>query len=87
MTNIKSDIVLVRLYAAARAATGRSEISVSPKSAQEILVEISGGDANTLGLFSRCSILIQGEQLHDRERLISGGSEMDVLPPFAGGSR
>jgi molybdopterin converting factor small subunit len=78
--------VKVRLYAAARASVGASEVLCSPASAQEILDELAAGESKIISLFSRCSVLLQGEQLHNREQFIEGGSEMDILPPFAGGA-
>jgi len=82
----ENEFVTVRLYAAARAAVGRSEFRCKPSSAQEMLNDIAAGDVNILSLFSRCSILVQGEQLHDREKELPSGSDMDFPPPFAGGS-
>jgi molybdopterin converting factor small subunit len=85
MTDESNEKVKVRLYAAARARVGMSEVLSWPGTAKEILEELAKNDFATLSLFSRCSILLQGEQLHDRETFIQGGSEIDILPPFAGG--
>jgi len=78
--------VRVRLFAAARAAAGQSEIEILPTSVQEILDQICGENFKAVQVFSRCSILIDGQICHDRGRQLMGGEEMDVLPPFAGGA-
>lgn len=79
-------IVRVRLFAAARDAVGSSEIISNSASAESILAAIAENNLQASIVFARCSILIDGELLHDRSTFISDGSEMEVLPPFAGGS-
>lgn len=76
----------VRLFAAARAAVGRSEIETEPASVQEILDRISTANLQAAQVFSRCSILIDGQICHDLALHVNVGQEMDVLPPFAGGA-
>ncbi|HAQ60081.1 MAG TPA: molybdopterin synthase sulfur carrier subunit [Microbacterium sp.] len=36
-------------------------------------------------VLTRCSLLVDGQRVDDPEELISAGSRIDVLPPFAGG--
>lgn len=36
-------------------------------------------------VLTRCSLLVDGRRVDDPEELISAGSRIDVLPPFAGG--
>lgn len=86
MRSEAADLVRVRFYAAARAAVGATELEVTPASAEEILRRIAGSNPQALRVFSLCSILVGGEILHDLSLLVAAGEEMDVLPPFAGGS-
>ncbi len=74
-----------RLYAAARDAAGTSEISIAPSSLEELLREISRDNARLSEVLERCSFLVDGAICHDRRIVISAGSTVDVLPPFAGG--
>lgn len=76
----------VRFYAAARAAVGVAELEVAPDSAEKILRRISESNPQVARVFSHCSVLINGEICHDLSLHIAAGNEMDVLPPFAGGS-
>ena len=86
MSNTESDLVHVRFYAAARAAVGVAELRVETGSAEDILRKISGSNSQISRVFSLCSILVDGVILHDLSLEIAGGRDLDVLPPFAGGS-
>jgi sulfur-carrier protein len=79
--------VTFRLFGAARAAAGVSEVVVPAGPARTSVAVMSAGKGlefeRVLGL---CSILCDGAQL-DRTSTdpLVAGSVCDVLPPFAGG--
>lgn len=77
--------VTIRLYAAARSAAGKSEVSASPGSLDQILKEISTGNPELKQVFLQCSFLLDGVVLHSKDVMVSANSTVDVLPPFAGG--
>lgn len=81
--------VLVRYFASARAASGVD---------QEVLQLPAGASVSVaLGLLRErhpdglarilevASFLVDGIAVRDRSRVLPDGSELDVLPPFAGG--
>jgi molybdopterin converting factor small subunit len=77
--------VTVRLFAAARAAAGVSEVSVDSASAQEIVNELIAAHPGLAQVLTKCSYLLDEVALHDLALTIEDGSTLDVLPPFAGG--
>ena len=79
--------VTVRLFAAARAAAGTSETSVSPGSLQSVLDGLIANSPELAGVLPRCSYLVDGVAVHGDPRNVEvgEGAELDVLPPFAGG--
>lgn len=52
-----------------------------------MVAELSSGHGERLAaVLSRCSFLLDGEQLpRDSDRTLPADGELDVLPPFAGG--
>ncbi|OSC39487.1 MoaD/ThiS family protein [Mycobacterium decipiens] len=80
--------VVVRYFAAARAAAGaESEIVTLPSGATvaELVDGLSGRNARLATVLSRCSYLRDGIAVRDDTTSLSTGSTVDVLPPFAGG--
>lgn len=77
--------MIIRLYAAARSAAGQSEISVNSDRLDKILSAMSSGNSHLAQVFAQCSFLIDGVVVHDMQVLVTAGSTVDVLPPFAGG--
>jgi molybdopterin converting factor small subunit len=79
--------VTVRLFAAARAAAGISETSAPPGSLQSVLDGLVSNSPALATVLPRCSYLIDGVATHEEPSHIEvgEGSEVDVLPPFAGG--
>lgn len=80
-----SDLVTVRLYAAARAAAGESEILVEPGRLDHILHALAQSNPRLGRVFLQCSFLVDGVALHEKNAQIQANSTIDVLPPFAGG--
>ena len=82
------DLIQVNMYAAARAAAGVSSVEVPPGTLADVLVAaIAGTRPELADVIERCSFLIDGLAAHDAPSTIdlTGGQQVDVLPPFAGG--
>ena len=77
--------VEVHLFAAARAAVGESVVSVAPGRLDQILDGLVVAHPEFLAVRPRCSFLVDEVAVHDEAIEVSGGSRVDVLPPFAGG--
>jgi molybdopterin converting factor small subunit len=79
-------VVLVRYFAAARAAAGVSEEKVAASSLDALLSVISQAHGTRMvTVLGRCSFLVDGLACHDRSMPLAADSVVDVLPPFAGG--
>ena len=87
--------MLVRYFAAARAATGIDEERVDVADGMT-LGDLAGmlaqkhpaaadGQATLAAVLTRCSFLRNGIATTDRTRALSPDDLVDVLPPFAGG--
>ena len=77
--------VQVRLFAAARAAAHAEELQVPPGSVAEILAFCATDNSELQRILPQCTILIDGIASHDHQMLVTAGSQLDVLPKFAGG--
>jgi molybdopterin synthase sulfur carrier subunit len=78
--------VVVRYFAAARAAAGVAEDTVDADTIRECLLVIEARRGPDLQRVVKvCSLLLDGVQARDLDRRLSGTVELDVLPPFAGG--
>jgi molybdopterin converting factor small subunit len=78
--------VVVRYWAAARAAAGRAEESVDAGPLEDVVAELTARHDERLGrILAYCSFLVDGRAVHERTAVIEGGSVLEVLPPFAGG--
>lgn len=81
--------VRVRYFAGARAAAGVNEETVrltTGATVRDLAAELAcrHGDALTRVL-TACSFLLDGVAVRDQAATVSDGSDVDVLPPFAGG--
>ncbi|MFV0535662.1 MAG: MoaD/ThiS family protein [Cumulibacter sp.] len=78
--------VNIRYFAAAAAAAGVDEESVTPGTLAQIIAEVGTkhGDMMTKVL-PACSFLLDGTATTDQQIVVKGGQSIDVLPPFAGG--
>jgi sulfur-carrier protein len=86
---VADGIVLVRFYAAARAAAGVAEEKVGPGITTLATLVAELGDRHGTDLtrvLARCSYLIDEVAAHGPESELPGGCTVDVLPPFAGGA-
>ncbi|HTC70188.1 MAG TPA: MoaD/ThiS family protein [Acidothermaceae bacterium] len=78
--------VVVRYFAAAKAAAGVSEDVVEADTVRACLstLETMRG-AELQRVMKACSFLVDGVQARDLDRPLAGAVKIDVLPPFAGG--
>lgn len=78
--------VHVRLFAGAADAVGEKELDIDVTSVGALfdaLIERGGDDTErVLGV---CSVLVNGVRAAGPSTIIAQGSNVDVLPPFAGG--
>jgi molybdopterin converting factor small subunit len=79
--------VTVRLFAAARAAAGTNSLTVEHGSLAQAIHELLGHHPALADVLPRCSFLLNGVAVHGDKTAVTlePGSELDVLPPFAGG--
>jgi molybdopterin synthase sulfur carrier subunit len=84
-----STTVRVRYFAGARGAVGHAEETVAmPAGAtvRDLVVELSGKHGDKLTrVLTACSFLLDGVAVRDQSTSLPDGSDVDVLPPFAGG--
>jgi len=80
-------MVTVRLYAAARSAAGVDSREAPAGTLAEILDGLTDSLPGLAHVLPRCSYLLDGVAVHGRhdDVVITNGSTLDVLPPFAGG--
>jgi molybdopterin converting factor small subunit len=78
--------VTVRFWAAARAAAGRAEDTVAAGTLAELVAVLGERHGERLAeVLGYCSFLVDGQPVRDRTIPVAAGSELEVLPPFAGG--
>ena len=77
--------VVVRYWAGAARAAGRDTEAVEADSIADLRAQLSARDA-LAKVIRVASFLVDGQQARDTTAL-RDGTEVDVLPPFAGGSR
>jgi molybdopterin converting factor small subunit len=79
--------VTVRLFAAARAAAGTDSAHAGPGSLGEVTTALTDAYPDLATVLPRCSYLLDGVAVHGdpADVMVNDGSELDVLPPFAGG--
>lgn len=81
--------VVVRYFAGARAAAGVAEelVELAPpgRVADALAAVSSRRGAALVRVLPSCSFLLNGIAVHDHDMAVPDGSELDVLPPFAGG--
>ncbi len=80
--------VTLRFFAAARAAAGESEKSVTGDGALTIAGALDLARSSAVDydeIMARCSFLVDSVSVTDRELQLADGAVVDILPPFAGG--
>jgi molybdopterin converting factor small subunit len=79
------ETVEVRFFAAARAAAKTDQIYLDAATLQEILTTCIANFPELGRVIPQCSFLVDGVANHDLGLIIKEGSQIDVLPKFAGG--
>jgi molybdopterin synthase sulfur carrier subunit len=80
--------IVVRYFAAARAAAGTDEetLGIAPGSTvTDLLVQLGARDPALAQILERCSFLCDGVAVRNRAEALRTNQTVDVLPPFAGG--
>lgn len=85
MPDDRADVVVVHLFAAARAAAGQDVVIVAPGALQAVLDGVERACPGFAAVRACCSFLVDGIAVHDDAVAVPGGSRVDALPPFAGG--
>lgn len=76
----------VRYFAAAGEAAGVSDEQVSADTLGALLTLVTQRHGPRLGsVLNRCSVLVDGSFSADPKTPLRADSQVDVLPPFAGG--
>ena len=78
--------VTVRYFAGARAAAGVDTEQRSAGTLDDLVRGLADAHGDKLArVLPACSFLVDGTTTRDRTLVLSPGSVVDVLPPFAGG--
>ncbi len=78
--------VTVRYFAGARAASGVDTETSDAATLDELIGQVVADHGERLErVLTACSFLVDGTTTRDRALVLSPGSVVDVLPPFAGG--
>ena len=83
--NSEMESVHVRFFAAARAAAKADQMEVPVGTLREILTRLETTNADLARVIPQCSFLVDSVICHDFDKTIKAGSEIHVLPKFAGG--
>jgi molybdopterin converting factor small subunit len=81
------EAVTFRMFAAARAAAGTSEVHVAAGPTAEVVTALAAAlPPRFADVMAASSLVADGHRLdHASPAPIAGGTIVDVLPPFAGG--
>lgn len=78
--------VQIRYFAAAESAAGLPGEELSAGTLGELIASMTSAHGAALGkVLSASSFLLDGTAMNDRDRRVTDGQTLDVLPPFAGG--
>jgi sulfur-carrier protein len=80
--------IVVRYFAAARAAAGTDEETLdvaSGSSVADLVAQLGARDPALAKVLERCSFLCDGVAVRNRAEALRTKQTVDVLPPFAGG--
>jgi molybdopterin synthase sulfur carrier subunit len=78
--------VVVRYFAAARAAAGVATERVAAATVEDLVRNIcEAHGARMTSVMAVASLLLDGQVAHEPTRSLLGVDYVDVLPPFAGG--
>lgn len=77
----------VRLFGAARAAAGTTEIHLAATTLGDLLTKLEQNFAAIAPVLVKCSYLVNEVSCRDMSTALRDTDVVDVLPPFAGGSQ
>lgn len=78
--------VQVNLFAAARHAAGKQQVSVEAETLEDLRAALIAHSPELATIVPQCSLLIDGLSYGRGENApIPEGARVDVLPPFSGG--
>lgn len=83
-----TDVITVRYFAGARAASGVDEEQLSVTGAQtlpELAAQLAERHGEALARVLRAASFLVNETAGSPDRVVEAGATVDVLPPFAGG--
>lgn len=78
----------IRFFAGAAEAAGTPSrtIDVEPfHTVHHVVEQVVGDDARLAKVLGVSSLLLDGTRVTDRATAVGGATQLDVLPPFAGG--
>lgn len=76
----------VRLFAAAAEVIGAHEVVIEAESVGELREKLIGeGGPTAQNVITRCSLLLNGTRTKSNLTPVHADTQVDVLPPFAGG--
>lgn len=80
-------MVTFRLFAAARASAGTSEVQLAAGPTRRLLAQLSAAHPPRFAeVLAACSLMSEGRRLDPgSDDPLPDGAVVDVLPPFAGG--
>lgn len=85
-TGTDTPLIAVRLFAGAAAEYGADIASVRAGTLQDLIDALTeGASAEAARVIGRSSFLVDAVACTDRDRVLTEGTRVDVLPPFAGG--
>jgi len=78
-------VITVNFYAAAKASVGTSTLYVESNSIKNIINKLSLDYPKIVKIIPSCTFILDGLATQDLEQFINEGSNLDILPKFAGG--
>ena len=78
-------MVIVRYFAAARAAAGVAEEALEVSDLEALRKELAARSDRLARVLDVASFLVDGLAWRDLHAPLPGGCTVDILPPFAGG--
>lgn len=79
-------MAIVNFYAAARAASGKSESRIEGATLGEVITSASAQHPQLVAILPGCSYLVNGAAESNLEFKVNETDVIDILPRFAGGA-
>jgi len=75
----------VKLYAAARAAAGTSELSIDAATLEELVAALKNSHPALGRVLLQSTYLLNGTSCKELSTALSSSDQIDIMPRFAGG--